>query len=112
MEKPTFDQLPAAIFLLLEKVSNLEVQLKNSMGQQPEADTWFDINELCQYLPDKPAKPTIYGYCQKRSIFYHKKGKKLYFLKSEIDSWLKSGRRRTSTEISAEADQYFTSSNQ
>ncbi|MDR1342763.1 MAG: helix-turn-helix domain-containing protein [Prevotellaceae bacterium] len=30
-----------------------------------------------------------------RSIPYHKKGKKLMFLKSEIDNWLKEGRRKT-----------------
>lgn len=111
MEKPTFDQLPAAIFLLLEKVSNLEVQLKNFMGLQPEVDRWFDVIELCNYHPDKPAKPTVYAYVQNRTIPFHKKGKKLFFLKSEIDAWLKLSRRRTSTEISAEVDLYFTNVN-
>ncbi|MDR1583704.1 MAG: helix-turn-helix domain-containing protein [Prevotellaceae bacterium] len=32
-----------------------------------------------------PAKPTVYAWIGQRSIPCHKKGKKLMFLKSEID---------------------------
>jgi excisionase family DNA binding protein len=109
--KPTFDQLPAAVFLLLEKVSSFELQLKNFVGHQADPDTWFNIEQLCQYHPDKPAKPTVYAYVQNRTIPFHKKGKKLFFLKSEIDAWLKTGRRTTTTEISSVADMYFNSKN-
>lgn len=56
--------------------------------------------------PTTPAKPTVYAWIGQRSIPYHKKGKKLMFLKSEIDSWLKEGRRKTAAEIQAEAKQY------
>jgi hypothetical protein len=51
-----------------------------------------------------------HAWIGQRSIPYHKKGKKLMFLKSEIDSWLKEGRRKTATEIQAEAEQFVTSS--
>jgi len=97
-----------------ERFDRLEklIESKKSEAPAPETDTWFNLSELCQYLPDKPAKPTVYSYVQNRKIPFHKKGKALFFLKSEIDLYLKSGRRRTSTEISAEADQYFTTSNQ
>ncbi|MEI6747804.1 MAG: helix-turn-helix domain-containing protein, partial [Bacteroidota bacterium] len=95
MENITFESLPAAVSKLLEKVSNIEMQLQKSSGQQPITDTWFDLSELYQYLPDKPAKPTVYAYVQRRTIPFHKKGKKLFFLKSEIDLYLKSGRRTT-----------------
>jgi len=30
------------------------------------------------------------------------------FLKSEIDTWLKEGRRKTAAEIQAEAEQFVT----
>ena len=108
MENLTFDQLPAAVSKLLEKVSNIEMQLQNSSTQRPVSDCWLNLNELCQYHPDKPAKPTIYGYVQNRSIPFHKKGKKLFFLKSEIDTWLKSGRRSTAAEIESDVDDYFS----
>jgi hypothetical protein len=107
MENLSFDQLPAAVSQILEKVSGIEQQLQNSLKQVPASDTWFDLNELCRYHPDKPAKPTIYAYVQGRTIPFHKKGKKLFFLKSEIDAWLKTGRRRTSSEIQTQADEYF-----
>jgi hypothetical protein len=33
-------------------------------------------------------------------------GKKLMFLKSEIDEWLKSGKRKTAAELKAEAAEF------
>lgn len=70
---------------------------------QQRTKQWLNIDELCEYLPEKPAKPTIYTRVGKRSIPYHKQGKKLYFLKSEIDEWLKAGRKKTVSEIQSEA---------
>jgi len=74
-----------------------------------ETDIWFDIDELCRYLPDKPAKATVYGWVHIESVPYHKgQGqKKLRFLKSEIDEWLKQGRKKTFFEVAAEADTYI-----
>jgi predicted DNA-binding transcriptional regulator AlpA len=69
-------------------------------------DRWYDIDELIDYLPGNPAKATIYGYVSRTEIPYHKTGKRLSFLKSEIDNWLKSKRRKTSAEIAEEALQY------
>jgi hypothetical protein len=37
----------------------------------------------------------------------HKGGKKLRFLKSEIDSWLKQGRKKTLAETASEAEAYL-----
>ncbi len=34
-------------------------------------------------------------YANIKDTPHHKRGKKLYFLKSEIDAWLKSGRKNT-----------------
>lgn len=72
-------------------------------------DRWFDLSELCAYLPDKPAKPTVYAWVNQRLIPYHKGGKKLRFLKSEIDAWLKAGRQQTMSELAASADQFLRS---
>jgi hypothetical protein len=79
--------------------------LKAVLNEQPtEKDRWFDLKELCIYRPDKPAKATVYGEVHKGIIPVHKRGKKLMFLKSEIDSWLKKGRKRTLEEIANDAD--------
>ena len=104
----TFDQLPKAVGQLYDKLNNIE-RLLHLQGNTspPETDRWFDLNELCEYLPDKPAKATVYGYVHAGTIPCHKGQKKLRFLKSEIDTWLKSGRRKTVAELAAEADAYL-----
>jgi excisionase family DNA binding protein len=112
MKKPTFEELLEAFPDLLQTASNTErlvlLLLKNS-EPQTDPERWFNLHELCNYLPDKPAKATVYGWVHAGSIPYHKdKGqKKLRFLKSELDLWLSSGKRKTVTEIAAEANQYI-----
>ena len=49
---------------------------------------WFSMDELVKYLPNRVSKATIYGWVSQDVIPHHKIGKKLTFLKSEIDSWL------------------------
>ncbi len=68
---------------------------------------WFDFHELCNYLPDKLAEPTVYGKLANGEIPGHKKGKKWFFLKSEIDNYLTTGRRKTVSEIQDEADVFL-----
>jgi len=97
------------------RLSNIETLLldlkhspKDHTEQQPETNHWFDLPELCNYLPDKPAKPTVYGWVRTGLIPCHKGQKKLRFLKSEIDQWLKSGKQKTISEIEAEAHTYLS----
>ena len=45
------------------------------------------IDELIEYLPDKPKKSTIYVWTSTGKIPYIKIGKKLFFEKSKIDAW-------------------------
>ncbi len=107
MELITFDQLPTAVSKLYTKLEDIErlLQLKSEPHQQ--TDQWFDLNELCNYLPEKPAKPTVYGWVHSSIIPFHKRAKKLFFLKGEIDIWLKTGRKKTVAEIESEADTYL-----
>ncbi len=95
----------------LSSIENLLLDLKHSTGNHSpnqNTDTWFDLNELCQYLPDKPKKQTVYGWINQRLIPFHKTTKKLQFLKSEIDNWIKSGRKQTIAEIKTEVEQSLT----
>jgi len=106
----TFDQLPSAVSRLYAKLEDIERLIQNKDDSREPSDEWFDLNELCGYLPDKPAKPTAYNWVHNSDIPHHKRGKKLYFLKSEIDAWLKTGRKKTVSEIEAEADAYLSNS--
>lgn len=105
----TFEQLPKAVAELHTKLDGLEklIGQKINPPQTLEVDHWYTINEICKYLPDKPSKPTIYNWIRKGIIPYHKGEKKLRFLKSEIDAWLKGGKQKTATDYAAEADTYL-----
>jgi hypothetical protein len=108
MENLTLETLPKAFTQLTTEVSEIKRLLLETRNERPiESDHWFDLKELCNYLPDKPAKATAYGWVHSGSIPCHKGQKKLRFLKSEIDQWLKTGKRKTATELAAEADRYL-----
>jgi excisionase family DNA binding protein len=95
----------------LDNIETLLLDLKHTPKEQSklqaETDRWFDLNELCIYHPDKPSKPTVYGWVNAGIIPVHKGGKKLRFLKSEIDNWLRQGRKKTLAETASEADTYL-----
>lgn len=104
----SFEQLPSAVATLLHELRELKELVRNSqMHASPPADRWLSLQELCNYLPDHPARQTVYGWVNQRFIPYHKKGKKLQFLQSEIDAWLKTDRRLTAAELQAQAQQYI-----
>jgi len=107
MQAVTITQItPPELETLIE--NSIKKVLSTQQTEQPtETDRWFDLNELCQYHPDKPTKPTVYGWVNAGTIPVHKGGKKLRFLKSEIDNWLKQGRKKTLAETKAEAEAYL-----
>ena len=102
----TFNEVPKAVAHLIHKVEKIELLLETEKPQPEPEDRWFNLKELCVYHPDKPAAATIYAWVGQRFIPYHKHGKKLMFLKSEIDAWLKTGKRKTRGEIETEAKRY------
>ncbi|MDR1756998.1 MAG: helix-turn-helix domain-containing protein [Culturomica sp.] len=104
----SFNDVPKAVAHLIDKVEQIKTLLHDKQPQAQEGDQWLNLNDLCKYHPDHPAKPTVYAWVGQRLIPYHKKGKKLMFLKSEIDNWLKEGRRKTAAEIQAEAENFIT----
>lgn len=109
MEKTVFISLPIEDLqtVIIDCVNSCLKNSKQAHNEQPtETDRWFDLNELCIYHPDKPSKPTVYGWVNVGTIPVHKGGKKLRFLKSEIDSWLRQGRKKTNAEIATEANNY------
>ena len=106
----SFNDMPKALAYLIGKVDKLETLLSIQTTAKVEpSDRWFNLQELCEYLPDRPARQTVYGWIGQHTVPYHKKGKKLQFLKSEIDAWLKSDKRKTAAELHAEAVRFVNS---
>ena len=74
--------------LMLEILNRFDIQ-----NRQLNHSKWLNINELCEYLPDKPSINTIYKWVSKNRIPFHKipGHKRLRFLKEEIDHFIESG---------------------
>jgi excisionase family DNA binding protein len=108
MQAVTITQITAPeLETLIE--NSIKKVLSTQQAEQPtETDRWLDLNELCIYHPDKPSKPTVYGWVNVGIIPVHKGGKKLRFLKSEIDNWLRQGRKKTLAETPSEAEAYLS----
>jgi excisionase family DNA binding protein len=68
-------------------------------------DKPMSIKEVSEFL--NVSVQTIYGYTHSSLIPHFKKGKKLYFLRSELNDWIKEGRRKTYWEIEKEANDYI-----
>ena len=92
----TLNELSIRFIQLCDKIDNIERFITEKHNQEPAPDRWFNLTELCEYLPDKPAFPTIYGKVHNKTIPHNKTGKRLRFLKSDIDIWLKNGHVKVS----------------
>lgn len=72
----------------------------------PEEDRFLTIDETSKLID--LAIPSIYGLVHKNKIPFHKKSKRLYFLKSEIIDWIKSGKKESKSELENRADEYLS----
>lgn len=107
----SLETLPKAFqmvtFEILRELRELKENIQYLNANKAEEDRWMDIRELQSYHPDKPSKSTIYLWVKNEKLPAHRDSKKLRFLKSEIDSFLKNGRRKTFAEITDEVNQYL-----
>jgi excisionase family DNA binding protein len=69
-----------------------------------EKDEILNVEQVAELIGYR--KTSIYGLVKKNKIPFHKKGK-LFFLKSEIIKWLKSGKTAFNNDIKSKADQYL-----
>ena len=68
-------------------------------------DEIMSAEQASQYL--NLAKQTIYGFTSKNEIPFFKRGKKLYFKKSELEQWLMEGKQKTLKDTQKEAIDYI-----
>ena len=75
--------------------------VQSAIGKQKtDQPEFLDVKQACKFLGI--AKPTLYTKCSKQIIPHFKQGKKLYFHKDELITWLRSGKRKTIADIRAE----------
>jgi len=80
------------------RLETLEILQKRTPRKPVPVGDWLNVDELLDYLPDKPALSTVYGWVGHKQIPFYKSGKKLRFLKSEIDKWLLNGKTTVKAE--------------
>ena len=106
---PTFEQLPQAVSQLQDKLDNIErLLLSRSEVPQPDADKLLTIKETAEFL--HLTVPTIYLMVQRAEIPVCKRGKRLYFSKLEITSWIMAGRKKTTLEIEDKVNSFVHAS--
>lgn len=102
----TFEKLPDAVAEILhrqEKTEALLIQLlqRNDLTQ-PEM---LSIQKTASFL--NLAVPTIYGLVSRREIPFSKKGKRLYFDRTELLEWIKTGKHKTKDDILSNPKEYI-----
>lgn len=99
------------VYQLIIKVEELELTInktQNTNNSVKSSDKWLTLEELREYLPEHPAKATIYGWVSSRTIPHHKGNKRLRFKQSEIDSWIADGKRKSESELTQQATEYLS----
>jgi len=109
MDAFSFDLLPEAVANLSNDIREMKALLLQKAEPQPEPNNPIGIKEVAKLTG--LTVPTLYGYCQRNEIPYNKKGNRLYFFKSSIIDWIKTGKQKTLKELEADADAYLSNIN-
>ncbi|MEO9967178.1 MAG: helix-turn-helix domain-containing protein [Reichenbachiella sp.] len=106
MEHITFEKLPIAVQEIQNRLSNIENLLsqKHTSVQKIE-DELLTVKGVADFL--QLSVPTIYGLISKGELPVMKRSKRCYFSKKDIMDYLKKGKRKSTEQISTEADQYL-----
>ena len=104
----TFDQLPQVVAMLTKEVSELKQLLlqKSEQKATPPAEQLLTVQEAADFL--HLSVPTVYSKVSKGELPVMKRSKLLYFSRNDLINYIKEGRKKTNSEIEAEADNYLT----
>ena len=94
--------------LILHRLDSIEDLIKATMKNKVEssiATEIFNLNQAAEYV--NLSKSAVYKKNSGRSIPHFKRGKKLYFKRSELDDWLTELRIATNSDIEKQAVDYI-----
>ena len=89
MDKYTFEMIPGLIGEIAELLRSIDTKLDKLTAEPEPASAfpeWLNIKDLTAFMPTHPAAPTIYGWVRENLIPYYKRGKHLFFKRSEIET--------------------------
>ena len=106
MEKNQFYIITeAGIKVLTDQITENILKAINPSKTSDE-DAYLSIEDVAKII--HLSKATIYGLTHQNKIPFLKKGKRLYFLKSEILDWVKSGKKESKSELENRANEYLS----
>lgn len=95
------------VSLIEDTVRRVLSEIKSPSAQKESSSPiLLSLNEAAGFL--KLAPQTIYGFTSKRIIPFLKRGKKLYFKRSELEQWLEAGKKKSIAELNREIEQTGT----
>ena len=105
-EIKTFEQIPYALNRIMDELRIIKDQItlpdSRSIVSLPMVEkkilTTLDV---CNLLDIK--KSTLYSLTHQKKIPFYKTNGRVYFDASEIDEWIRSGRRKTLEQLRKEA---------
>lgn len=91
MDNITFEQLPQAVSMLIEKVGQLADKVEKVLGNtgQRQERRLLTLDDVATLL--NKSSSTIYAMTSDKRIPYHKRSNKLYFFENEIIAWIEQG---------------------
>jgi excisionase family DNA binding protein len=89
-ETTTFDSLPGMVAEINKKIDLL---IADKVSKVKDEDYLMTMEDLRDFLPENPARQTVYMWVNERKVPFEKYGRRLYFRKSTIDKWIANGRQ-------------------
>ncbi|MFV0290352.1 MAG: helix-turn-helix domain-containing protein [Mangrovibacterium sp.] len=98
-----------AIEARLSSIENLILDLKQPKKVEPteQPEQLLTVQEAAEFLSLKV--PTMYSKSSNGELPVMKRGKRLYFSRTELLEYLKDGRKKSNAEIEQEAKAYLLS---
>lgn len=91
--------------MILTRLDRIEKLIIEMSGERTDNDLVLDVKQAARYTHLSLSR--IYKFTSQKEIPHYKKGKRLYFKKSELREWLTKTKIITSTEIEKEAVNYL-----
>ena len=89
-DNASFDSLPGMVAEINKKIDLL---IADRVSHSKEDDYLMTMEDLRDFLPENPARQTVYMWVNEGKIPCEKYGRRLYFRKTDIDRWISVGRQ-------------------
>lgn len=104
----TFNDVPKFIAEIKSEQDKIVKMLSDLLSQKstPEHEEFLNVEEAAAFL--NVAVPTIYANVRDGYLPALKRRKRLYFSRKQLEQWLLTGKKKTSSDYAVEANTFLT----